>query len=55
KAKIGIYRRDPQKVKQELIDLARNSAAADFQGDTIVPITEIEDGQQTFAVYKCTR
>jgi hypothetical protein len=32
--------------------LARNSAA-DMGGDTVVPVSEIQDGKQTFEVYKC--
>ncbi len=40
------------KVQWELRTLASNSAA-NMGGDTIVPVTPIKDGQQTFAVYKC--
>jgi hypothetical protein len=32
--------------------MARNSASR-MGGDTIVPLTVIEAGQQTFVVYKC--
>ena len=32
--------------------IARNSGAR-MGGDTIVPLTVVEDGQQTFVVYKC--
>lgn len=44
--------RDHDKVARELADLARNSAA-DLGGDTIVPISAIEDGKRIFGVYKC--
>jgi len=44
--------RDDEKVKQELETLGRN-AAVEYGGNTIVPITEIKDGTQSFAVYKC--
>ena len=37
---------------KELNDIARNSAA-NMGGDTIVPLTIIKEGQQTFIVYKC--
>ena len=37
---------------EELRIVARNSAAR-MGGDTIVPLTVIEEGQQTFVVYKC--
>jgi len=39
-------------VGKELRIVARNSAAR-MGGDTIVPLTVIEKGQQTFVVYKC--
>ena len=48
---IGVDR-SADKIKEELETLARN-AAADYDGNVVVPITEIEDGRQSFAVYKC--
>ena len=39
-------------VSKELRTIARNSAAR-MGGDTIVPLTVIDKGQQTFVVYKC--
>ncbi len=39
-------------VKENLEMLARNSAA-EMGGDTIVPMSGIKDGNQTFEVYKC--
>lgn len=50
--KVGFYRRDPKKVENELSVLGRNSAA-DMGGDTILPLSEVEDGQRTFSVYLC--
>lgn len=44
--------RSRDKVARELADLARNTAA-EMGGDTIVPISVIEDGKRTFGVYKC--
>jgi hypothetical protein len=56
KAKFGIWwTRNPNKVETELATLARNSAAADFGADMVVPLGEVEDGKQTFAVYKCDK
>ncbi|MFQ6021710.1 MAG: DUF4156 domain-containing protein [Acidiferrobacterales bacterium] len=53
KAKIGIWKRKEKKVRKELSILGRNSAA-EMGGDTIVQMTtDIEQGKQTFAVYKC--
>ena len=46
------FKRGEEKVKKELEALARNSAA-NMDGDTVVPITDIEDGKRTFAVYRC--
>ena len=39
-------------VSKELRIVARNSAAS-MGGDTIVPLTVIQEGAQTFLVYKC--
>ena len=51
-SKAGIIERKGEKVQKELADLARNSAA-EMGGDTIVPMTDIQDGKRTFAVYRC--
>ena len=48
---VGIARPE-ETVAKELRLVARNSAAR-MGGDTIVPLTVIEKGQQTFVVYKC--
>ena len=50
--KVAGVRRGYGKVSEELATLARNSAAQ-LGGDTVVPTSEIVDGTQTFAVYKC--
>ena len=39
-------------ISRELRIVARNSASG-MGGDTIVPLTIIENGKQTFIVYKC--
>ncbi|WP_455235398.1 DUF4156 domain-containing protein [Thiogranum longum] len=39
-------------LSSELLRLARRSAV-ELGGNTIVPVTEIVDGVQTFAVYRC--
>lgn len=44
--------RQPTVIARELEILARNSAT-DMGGDTVSPISEIENGEQTFAVYRC--
>lgn len=52
KDKIAGMKRSQSKVEKEMQALARNSAA-DMGGDTVVPVSEVEDGRQTFEVYKC--
>jgi len=52
KSKIAGFDRSEEKVKNELETLGRNTAI-ELDGDTIVPITEIKDGKQTFEVYRC--
>jgi hypothetical protein len=48
---VGIERPD-ETIAKELIIIASNGAAR-MGGDTIVPLTVVEAGQQTFIVYKC--
>ncbi len=47
----GIYR-NYETMETELAILGRNSAAQ-MGGDTIVPVSEIVNGEQTFGVYRC--
>lgn len=47
----GIERPDST-IAEELRTIASNGAAR-MGGDTIVPLTVVEAGQQTFVVYKC--
>ena len=39
-------------VEDDLAIIARNNAK-DLGGDTAVPISKVEDGKQTFAIYRC--
>ena len=52
RSKVMGIERDDAKIKLELETLARN-AAVEYGGNVVVPITEIEEGAQSFAVYKC--
>ena len=52
RSKVMGIERDEDKIKLELETLARN-AAVEYGGNAVVPITEIEEGSQSFAVYKC--
>lgn len=46
------FKRNPEAIEENLQALARN-AASDLKGDTVVPKTNIENGQQTYDVYRC--
>jgi len=46
-----VVNRSPDKVALELRSLARNRAAD--RGDTIVAMTPVTDGEQTFNIYRC--
>jgi hypothetical protein len=52
KDKIAGMSRSEAKVQKEMQVLARNSAV-DMGGDTVVAVSEVKDGKQTFEVYKC--
>jgi len=47
-----VFSRDTEKIAGELADLARNEAAL-MGGNTIVPISGINDGRCSFGVYQC--
>lgn len=49
---VGSMKRDPSTIATELTNLARNEATQ-FDGDTIVPVSLVQDGRQSFDVYKC--
>jgi len=44
--------RQPTIIAKELQILARNSSV-NMGGDTVSPISKIDNGEQTFAVYRC--
>jgi hypothetical protein len=48
---VGV-KRSQRKVATELETLGRNSGA-EMGGDTIVPVSDIINGEQTFGVYRC--
>jgi len=47
-------RRQPTVIAEELQVLARNSAV-NMGGDTVAAISKIDNGEQTFAVYRCVQ
>lgn len=53
-SKLGPIERNADKVATELATLARNEAV-NFGGDTVVPISQVADGRQSFDVYKCSK
>jgi hypothetical protein len=54
KAQLGSIERSPDKVRQELIALAQNQAA-DLGGDSIVALTDVEEGSMEFGIYRCSQ
>ena len=52
KADVATFARNREKVRSELETLARNNAAH-LKGNVVVPVTPIEDGSQSFVVYRC--
>ncbi|MDH5257972.1 MAG: DUF4156 domain-containing protein [Gammaproteobacteria bacterium] len=52
KSSIAGVKRKQEKVAKELDTLARNSGAK-MGGNTVVPISEMENGERSYAVYQC--
>ncbi|RBP50676.1 DUF4156 domain-containing protein [Arenicella xantha] len=52
KDSVSVLNRSAEKVRQELQTLAMNDAV-ERQGDTIAATSKIQDGQQTFAIFRC--
>jgi hypothetical protein len=52
--KAGFLPRHPDAVQDNINVTARNSAA-NMGADTIVPASNVQDGKQTFDVYRCLR
>lgn len=51
-SRVTVVERGGEKLQNELLVLARNEAG-DLGGNYIVPETVIDEGQQTFGVYRC--
>ncbi len=51
--RIGFLQRGSQKLQDELVTLARNEAA-DIGGNRVVAESTINDGSQTFGVFRCS-
>ena len=47
-----VVKRPIETIENELMTMGRNSAS-DMGGDTIVPLTVVTDGKQSFNIYKC--
>ncbi|MGA8259587.1 MAG: DUF4156 domain-containing protein [Arenicellales bacterium] len=50
--KVAFVKRSRHKQAEELATLARNEAAG-MGGNTIVPLSDIENGSRNFEVYRC--
>jgi len=50
--RVLFFPRRSLRVEEELRILARNEAA-NLDGDTVVPLTDIEDGRRVYGVYRC--
>jgi len=51
-AKIGFIKRGTPSIREDLRNLARNSAA-EMGGDTITAESEITEGKQTYGIFDC--
>ena len=49
---LGLVPKSPSTIAHQLQRLARNSAIH-MGGDTVVPMSKVDRGQQTFAVFRC--
>ncbi len=50
--RVAFMQRGSQKLQDELVNLARNEAG-DIGGNRVVPESTINEGRQTFGVYRC--
>lgn len=49
---VGFIARGDRAIRDDLQILARNSAA-EMGGDTITPVSEVQNGKQSFGVFDC--
>lgn len=49
---IGFVQRGANRLQEELVDLARNEGGR-LGGNRVVPESTIDEGRQTFGVYRC--
>lgn len=49
---VGVIPRSREAVQEDVLVNATN-AAAEMNGDTLVPASDLEKGKQTFNVYRC--
>jgi len=50
--RVGVILRSQEAVEDDVLQNAKNEAA-DMRGDTLVATSAIENGKQTFGVYRC--
>ena len=49
---IGFVQRSARQLQEELVNLARNEAG-NMGGNRVVPESTINDGRQTFGIFRC--
>ena len=54
KDRLGPYERNTLRIREELETLARNEAPG-LNADTVQPLSEPNDGTQSYAVWRCGR
>ncbi len=52
RARLGLFKRDQEKIATEQATLARNEAAR-MGGNAIVSLDSSEDGDRLFSIYRC--
>lgn len=52
KSKVGFVHRGQKKVALELLTLAKNEAVK-MKADSVLATSEVEDGRQSFDIYRC--
>jgi hypothetical protein len=50
--RVGVFARAEESVEEDVTSNAKN-AAAERKADTLVPLGEIKNGEQTFGLYRC--
>ena len=52
--KVGLYEREDAAITEDLVLLAKNEAV-NMRGDTIVALSEVQNGRMEYAIYRCLK